>query len=145
MGNRAVITTKEGGQKRIGVYIHWNGGRDSVEAFLEYCRRMKFRCPEDDCYGWARFCQVVSNFMESGLDETIRRNGVPDGLSIGISTIDNLDCDNFDNGMYIIKEWKIIGREHFNGKEQNGCDLDRMLTVIHEAQPWKDLIAIPNE
>lgn len=30
MGNRAVITTEE---KQIGVYLHWNGGRDSVQAF----------------------------------------------------------------------------------------------------------------
>ena len=34
MGNRAVITTRS---KDIGVYLHWNGGRDSVEAFLKYC------------------------------------------------------------------------------------------------------------
>lgn len=25
MGNRAVITDK---QKKIGIYLHWNGGRD---------------------------------------------------------------------------------------------------------------------
>ena len=31
MGNRAVITTEK---KDLGIYLHWNGGRDSVEAFL---------------------------------------------------------------------------------------------------------------
>lgn len=31
MGNRAIITNKE---KKVAVYLHWNGGRDSVEAFL---------------------------------------------------------------------------------------------------------------
>ena len=30
MGNRAVITDIE---KKVGIYLHWNGGRDSVEAF----------------------------------------------------------------------------------------------------------------
>ena len=34
MGNRAVITTAE---KRIGLYLHWNGGRDTVEPLLKYC------------------------------------------------------------------------------------------------------------
>jgi hypothetical protein len=34
MGNRAVITDNK---QRIGIYLHWNGGRDSVEAFLKYC------------------------------------------------------------------------------------------------------------
>lgn len=34
MGNRAVITTRKD-LKDIGVYLHWNGGRDSVERNLE--------------------------------------------------------------------------------------------------------------
>lgn len=59
-GNRAVITTED---KRIGVYIHWNGGRDSVEAFLKYCELKGYRKPEEDCYGWARLCQVIGNFL----------------------------------------------------------------------------------
>lgn len=29
MGNRAVITTSD---KKMGIYLHWNGGRDSVEV-----------------------------------------------------------------------------------------------------------------
>ena len=33
MGNRAVITTRKD-LKDIGIYLHWNGGRDSVEGFL---------------------------------------------------------------------------------------------------------------
>ncbi len=40
MGNRAVITTED---KQMGVYLHWNGGRDSVEAFLDYCDLQGFR------------------------------------------------------------------------------------------------------
>ena len=44
MGNRAVITTAEdlrsGG---TGLYLHWNGGLDSVGPFLEYCRLRGFR------------------------------------------------------------------------------------------------------
>ena len=47
MGNRAVITTKENFENNgIGIYLHWNGGRDSVEGFLEYCRRKGYRSPE---------------------------------------------------------------------------------------------------
>ena len=69
MGNRAVITTEE---RDLGVYLQWNGGRDSVEAFLEYCRMRGFRPPEADSYGWARLCQVIANFFGA------------DGLSVGI-------------------------------------------------------------
>lgn len=42
MGNRAVITNydHEKGEtikpNAIGIYLHWNGGMDSVTAFLTY-------------------------------------------------------------------------------------------------------------
>ena len=88
MGNRAVITTSKSldvaRSTDIGVYLHWNGGRDSVEAFLKYCKLKGYRSPETDCYGWARFCQVIGNFFGGG-------------LSLGIDKCCNLDCDNYDN------------------------------------------------
>jgi hypothetical protein len=48
MGNRAVITTTREREPKnsneIGIYLHWNGGRNSVEAFLTYCK-LKGYCP----------------------------------------------------------------------------------------------------
>ena len=64
MGNRAVITTKENFDNNgIGIYLHWNGGYDSVSAFLKYCELKGHRSPDTDCYGWARLCQVIGNFF----------------------------------------------------------------------------------
>ncbi len=119
MGNRAVITTED---KKIGVYLHWNGGRDSVEAFLKYCKLKGYRTPESDNYGWARLCQVIGNFFGGN-------------TSIGIDTLDNLDDNNGDNGMYIIKDWEIVGRKYFEGKEQNYYSLSEMLKEIDKKQP----------
>ena len=119
MGNRAVITTEE---KRIGVYLHWNGGRDSVEGFLTYCKEQEFRPPEQDCYGWAALVTVISNFFGGT------------GMSVGIDILERLDCDNYDNGMYIIKNWKIIGREFHNRSEQKEYALKDMLQAIKESQ-----------
>ena len=68
MGNRAII---KGENMTSAVYLHWNGGRDSVEAFLEYCKIRGFDKFNSD-YGFARFLQVVSNFMGG------------DGLSVGL-------------------------------------------------------------
>jgi hypothetical protein len=124
VGNRAVITTKD---HKIGVYLHWNGGRDSVEAFLKYCQLRDFRPPEKDSYGWARLCQVIGNFFGGG-------------LSIGIDEFNNLDFNNYDNGTYVIENWQIIGREYFNYEEENHWKLDYMLHKIDEAQPEKDRI-----
>ena len=47
MGNSALIMTKDGFEKGgIGLYLHWNGGRDSVESFLNYCKLKGYRPPE---------------------------------------------------------------------------------------------------
>lgn len=119
MGNRAVLTTSK---KDLGIYLHWNGGRDSVEAFLKYCELQHFRSPEKDFYGWARLGQVISNFFGGS-------------LSIGIGNYYDLDRDNFDNGVYIIKDWEIFGREYFKGQEQREYDLDKMLKEIDKKQP----------
>lgn len=120
MGNRAVITTED---KKIGIYVHCNGGRDSIEAFLKYCELKGFRAPETDCYGWARLCQVIANYFGGN------------GLSIGIDRYERLDTDNGNNGVYIIKDWKIINRLYFTGTEQKEYDLDKMLKSIEESQP----------
>lgn len=123
MGNRAVITTKDNYENNgIGIYLHWNGGRDSVTAFLRYCELRGMRAPSDDCYGWASLAGVISNFM-GGCG------------SVGIDNVNRLDCDNGDNGVYLIDGWKITGRMHFVGKEQNAYPLNEMLLDIDTAQP----------
>ena len=61
MGNRAVITTVDGWKNNgIGIYLHWNGGKDSIEAFLKYCKLRGFRNGD---YGMARLTQVIANFF----------------------------------------------------------------------------------
>lgn len=126
MGNRAVITTSKSTDIKnstdIGIYLHWNGGRDSVQAFLKYCELKGYRSPEKDNYGWARLCQVIGNFFGGE-------------LCIGIDSCCSLDCDNWDNGVYIIKDWKIVGRKYFDGIEQDNYNLKDMLFDINEAQP----------
>lgn len=125
MGNRAVITTRS---KDIGVYLHWNGGRDSVEAFLKYCKLKGYRPPELDCYGWARLCQVIGNFFGGE-------------LSIGIDKYDKLDKDNGDNGVYIIENWNIVDRLFISWPEQHEYDLIGMLKSINNAQPEKERLS----
>ena len=124
MGNRAVITTEA---KDIGVYLHWNGGRDSVNAFLTYCKLKGYRCPESDCYGWARLCQVIANFFGGE-------------LSVGIDRYDRLDTDNGDNGVYVIKNWEIVDREFYSGAEQDNYDIRELLTEINKCQPISEQI-----
>lgn len=121
MGNRAIITDEA---KKIAVYLHWNGGMDSVEAFLEYCRIKQYRA---DDYGWARLCQVIGNFFGGG-------------LSLGIGAYDEYGDDPGDNGVYIIKNWRIIDRINPPIREQQEYPLDKMLLDINEAQPKAEQI-----
>lgn len=129
MGNRAVITASKAlsikDSDDLGIYVHWNGGRDSVEGFLEYCKLQGFRSPEVDSYGYARLVQVIANFFGA------------DGLSIGVEKCCELDCENWDNGVYVIKNWEIVDRQYFDGSEQQEYNLTEMLVEIDECQPAK--------
>lgn len=131
MGNRAVITTSTAADVQksndLGVYLHWNGGRDSVTAFLTYCRMKEYRSPfRDNAYSIARLCQVIGNFF--GGSE-----------SIGVGICSKLDCDNWDNGVYIIGDnWEIVDRQYFHSNEQNNYDLLEMLIEIDSCQPQRE-------
>lgn len=108
MGNRAVITTQQAWmckENNLGIYLHWNGGRDSVEAFLTYCKMKGYRSPESDTYGWAALVTVISNFFGA------------EGMSIDIDIVSRLDTTNTDNGVYIIKNWKVTERIRYNGND----------------------------
>lgn len=120
MGNRAIV--KPVG-KDVGVYLHWNGGIDSVTAFLKYCELRDFRSFEDS-YGLARFTQVVGNFLGGGLSI---------GVHSGIGET-QLDAAYLDNGIYIVKGWEIVG--HIGEREpKEGYDLEDMLRSIDSRQP----------
>ena len=102
MGNRAVIAfvSDDGTQDKdlcLGIYLHWNGGRDSVEGFLEYAKKQGLRSGD---YGVARLCQIIGNTFGGT-------------LSMGVDVVCNLDYDNFDNGLYWVdKNFNIVGRDY---------------------------------
>ena len=122
MGNRAVITiAKEWelygyGVGGLGIYLHWNGGRDSIEAFLGYCKRHRYSSLLD-------LYRVIANYSE--------------GRSIYFDRLANLDCDNGDNGVYIIdtNTWEIIDRKYHEGLEQDEYDRLEMMLDIDKSQP----------
>lgn len=99
MGNIAVITNKE---KKMGVYLHWNGGPNSIVNFLTYAKLVGVRdLDSDPAYGFARLTQIIANFFAENLV-----------CSVGVAQIENCDVDNGDNGLYVInKNWQIDSRE----------------------------------
>ena len=133
MGNRAVILNKKDmlagrsiNSNQIGIYLHWNGGRTCIEAFLKYCELKQFRSPDTDCYGWARLCQVIGNFFGGG-------------LSLGIDCAKNLDCQNYDNGTYVIEGWEIVDRLYLkHGEYPAGYSVNDMLKEIDKRMPERE-------
>ena len=89
MGNRAVITTIIDSE---GIYLHWNGGRDSVEPFLAFCKLKGFESPEKDRDSWNKLKTVIGNFFG-------------DDTSVEVGKVKDLPIPN-DNGYYLIRlEW----------------------------------------
>lgn len=107
MGNRAVITHEPYNQSNIGIYVHWNGGRASIEGFLQACKELNYNDPCEDNYGFAGLVYAICLFFNY------------DGASIGVDVCSNLDEDNHDNGVYVIgKGFKIVDRKFFKGEEE---------------------------
>ena len=115
MGNSAVIQMQD---YDVGIYLHWNGGRTSVEAFLETARDYNVR---GDDYGIARLAQIIGNFFGGT-------------LSVGVNHIDRLDQDNWDNGVYVIdNKFNIVDRKFTRYPEQVNPSVEDMKAEIKKA------------
>lgn len=97
MGNRAVITASTAKTTGVGIYVHYNGGLESVLAFLHVAKERGYR---DPAYGMARLCGLICEFF-----------GLKSSTCVGIGQLKELDCDNGDNGVYVIGAgWTIKSR-----------------------------------
>ena len=124
MGNRAVITfSKKPNSHSLGIYLHWNGGPESVLAFLEAANHFQVR-EGDDAYELARVVQIIGNYFGGT-------------TSIGVGVLRTLDCDNGDNGVYALGRSKgvITIRQSTEGKT-GWKDLE--LIEIKKHAYWKD-------
>ena len=101
MGNRATVIFTDGKKEfSPAVYLHWNGGPESVYAFLEELDRRKQR--NDQNYECARFIQLVGEFFDQ---EHISSTSL--GVSNGPKSDDPKDLnevmtDHGGNGFYLV-------------------------------------------
>lgn len=104
MGNRAMI---KGKGMKTGLYVHWNGGYESVYPITQYCKLKGYRSPANDSYGLARLAQVYGNFFGGCYSVGIESN-LPTVMT------DEIGGEYEDNGVYEIdSNWDLI---HYNGK-----------------------------
>jgi hypothetical protein len=93
MGNRAVLCLKnsrspEYDEDAVGIYVHWNGGEESIKGFLKSTRELMGDRVGDVDYTRARLIQTVGNFFGGN-------------LSVGVNLCRYLDTEG-DNGVYVI-------------------------------------------
>ena len=136
MGNRALI---KGVGTNIGVYVHWNGGYDSVLAFTQYCKLKGYRSPESDpAYGTARLAQVIGNFFGGSCSV-----GIENMSGMTVMTPELVREFYLDNGVYEIEKWEIVKHWDPNvialeNEFHEGYDLIETLCAIDECQPAKE-------
>ena len=123
MGNRCLIAFKEKESKirkenAPCIYLHWNGGRDSVEAFLDATRRLGVR-KNDPSYSMARLTQIISNWLGGT-------------LSIGISNVGDWELGFLDNGIYWVDGLEIYDRtDTYEGyEEQTSYDHETLVRAV---------------
>jgi len=122
MGNRAVITIKEKDTPQEdwnSLYLHWNGGRDSVAPFLHVAKLYGIRCNSDSSYAIARLSQLIGNTLGGT-------------LSLGVGAYKCLDTES-DNGVYVVKDWEIVDRLNYEGYEQSEYNFDEFVKEIRNA------------
>lgn len=113
MGNRAVIAHTS--MPEVGIYVHWNGGPESILAMLDVAREVGVRTA-DASYGMARLTQIIGEWFSN--------DGGGYETSVGIGPLEELDTDNMDNGLYWIDDtFAIVKREHTDSGIMLASDL----------------------
>ena len=105
MGERAVIvldgTTNINKQEKLGLYLHWQGTKEDVENILKLAKKKDLRKPiEFPREFWANLCHSACEYI-----------GIHSNINVGIGLVKNLDCHNYDNGVFYINDGLEIVRQ----------------------------------
>jgi hypothetical protein len=101
MGNRAVVIFTDGKEISPAVFLYWNGGPESIYAFLAEMDRRKIR-HGDTMYESARFCHIICDLFDGEM-----AGGLSIGLTNGPETLtksafQKIQADLGDNGLYVV-------------------------------------------
>ena len=124
MGNRAaVVFTNNHGEVSPAAYLHWQGGPESIYAFIAELDRRKVRAGDD--YELARFTHIVGDFFDDK-----EATALSLGIMSGPNTIDITDeglcalCHTADdNGVFVVNRCgkKMGVRRFLPVYDTNGC------------------------
>lgn len=116
MGNRAVITFSTA-RSAPCIYLHWNGGRASVEGFLRAARHLNLNASLEGNTGRFDTQAQTMDAIASLLAEKFFLR--PVGDTVCRETYGSADTDNHDNGVYVIDaDLTIVKRVHKRYEEE---------------------------
>lgn len=133
MGNRAVITFGTAKASPC-IYLHWNGGRASVEAFLSAVKELHIN-PPDPKWGMvdeARFFEQMAKVVGPWFF------GNDPGFTIYLEEYGSSDTNNYDNGVYVLNKatLEIAGRKYKGQVEElNAAKTEAIRAQILERAP----------
>lgn len=101
MGNRGTVIFTDGKtQHSPAIYLHWNGGPESVYAFLEELDRRGVRADQE--YEAARFTQIVGQFFDQDGQGGLSLGIVNGPEALTVEALDQVATDHGDNGFYLV-------------------------------------------
>lgn len=117
MGNRAVITFSQH-KTAPCIYLHWNGGRASVEAFIKSAKHLGLHVCKNECDEHKvldLFAEMIAtHFFETKVGMTVYRE-----------QYGRADTTNSDNGVYVLDSKLNIRKRILNGSQE---EIDRKKT-----------------
>lgn len=120
MGNRGVITPSMQ-PSAPSIYLHWNGGRASVEAFLEAARRLGLRrLAEDPTADMDRLAELIARHYFGGAV----------GFTVYRQKLENADTSNMDNGTFVIDRGLRVIHRYGAGWQREEVNAEKTREIV---------------
>lgn len=132
MGNRAVLTFDQN-HNSPAIYLHWNGGRASVDGFLAAARLLGLRHCDP-----GQETQVMDK-LATMIGRSFFGNDV--GFTVYRGAYGKTDKCNGDNGVYLLNRDMTIGGRLFSCvQEERNTEKERGITeqIIQRAPAFND-------
>lgn len=138
MGNRATVifANKDNTEISPAVYLHWQGGAESVYPFLEELDRRHVRADRD--YECARFIAIVSEFFDRDYYSDLSLGVRNSPAKITRPELSKLNPG--DNGVYVVyregaklkKVRRFLGRGGFKELSREEVAQERKAAWAHD-------------
>lgn len=110
MGNRAVITFSQH-KTAPCIYLHWNGGRASVEAFIKSAKHLGLHVCKNE-YEEHKVMDLLAEMIATHFFET------KVGMTVYREQYGRSDTSNSDNGVYVLDSKLNIRKRIMNGSQE---------------------------